>query len=265
MKNLLLLLAFLSLFACKKARKEIEASPKEIQPSTKSTIAGKDGVDVIFKSAISPEWFAGRGTLAANMNGGSMDLEMSLLMRKDSAILLVLKKFGFEGARALITADSVFLINRLEQNYDKMSLDYMSKKFNLPAQFQTIQQLLLGNPSQLDPKSPCELGTQDSLLLLSSRSANIDASYRISKNSMNLYSAFFEQPGSTSKMSMNFEKYGKTSLEKEFSYERTLRFFSPDAGNGEVQLIFDEVEFNVPKNIRFQIPAHYRRKSYLRH
>lgn len=263
MKNILFLITFFTLFACHKARKEKETAPTAIHSSTKSFSEGKEGVEAILNSNIRPEWFAGRGSLSANINGGSMDLEMNLLIRKDSAILLVLKKFGFEGARALITADSVFLINRLEQNFDKMPLSFLSAKFNLPPQFYSIQELILGNPSQLDPQNPCELRTQDSLLFISSRSAKIDASYRISKNSLKLLSAFFEESGSASKMTMEFEKYRNAGLEKEFSHERTLRFFSPDSGNGAVQLTFDEVEFNVPKIIRFQIPAHYRRKSYL--
>lgn len=264
MKNTLFLFAFLSLIACNKARKEKETIPKEIQTSAKSLSEGTEGIEAILNNAINPEWFAGRGTLSAALNGGSMDLEMNMLIRRDSAILLVLKKFGFEGARALITPDSVFLINRLEQNYDKMPLSYLSEKFNLPPQFQSIQQLLLGIPSRLDAANPFELRVQDSLFYLSSSTAKIDASYQVSKKSLKLLSAFFEESGTASKMTMEYENYQKTNLDKDFSFDRTLKFFSPDSGNGEVQITFDEAEFNIPKTIRFQIPAHYRRKSYLK-
>jgi hypothetical protein len=264
MRNFLFLFSFLSLFACKKAQKVKENTPKEIQTSAKSFSEGKESIDAILGNSISPEWFSGKGTLSASINGGSMDLDMSIQIRKDSAILLVLRKFGFEGARALITKDSVFLINRMEQNFDKMPLSFLSDKFNLPPQFNSLQQLLLGNPSQLDLQKPYELNTQDSLLYLTSHSAKLDASYQISKKSMKLLNAFFEESGSASKMTMNFENYRVTGLQKEFSYERMIRFFSPDSGNGEVQLNFEEVEFNVPKNIRFQIPSHYQRKSYLK-
>ena len=259
------MLVFLTFLACNKARKEKETIPNEIQTSAKSApTEGAEGIDAILKNSFIPEWFSGRGTLSATLNGGNMELDINLLLRRDSAILLVLKKFGFEGARALITPDSVFLINRLEQNYDKMPLSFLSEKFNLPAQFQSIQELLMGIPSSLDGVNPLVLHAQDSLFVLSANSKKIDASYQISKSSLNLLSAFFEEAGTAAKMTMIYENYRKSNLNRDFSFDRTLKFFSPDSGSGEVQLIFEDAEFNIPKTIRFQIPAHYRRKSYLK-
>lgn len=46
---------------------------------------------------------------------GSLRLNAVIRLRADSALWVTLRKFGFEGARALVTRDSVTVINRLER------------------------------------------------------------------------------------------------------------------------------------------------------
>ena len=46
---------------------------------------------------------------------GDVKFKMIVRMRRDSAFWFSLRKFGFEGARGLVTADSVIVINRLQR------------------------------------------------------------------------------------------------------------------------------------------------------
>ena len=46
---------------------------------------------------------------------GNVRLTAIVRLRQDSAFWFTLRKFGFEGARGLVTADSIIVVNRLER------------------------------------------------------------------------------------------------------------------------------------------------------
>ncbi len=264
MKNYLVLLVFIAFFSCKSNKKVTET------PISSSAVEGKpartdaDFLKKIEAKSFTPDWFSGKGSINAAMGDNGIDVDATIVIKKDSAILLIVKKFGFEGARALITPDSVFIINRLEQNYDKLPLSYLAQKFNLPPQFDAIQQLFFGNPAKLNPTEAFSVQLQDTTILLNSEQGTIGAAYAFAKKNLQLQTAFFQDESSASKMTMTFANYKIAPLQKEFAYQRAVNFFSPQSGNGEITIDFSDVEFNVAKTIRFQIPAHYKRKNYLK-
>ncbi len=70
---------------------------------------------------------------------------ISLRMKKDSVIWMSVSKLGIEGARAIITKDSVKFFNRIENNYFKGDYSSSSKIFNTQLDFEMLQSLLVGN------------------------------------------------------------------------------------------------------------------------
>lgn len=251
---------FFGLIGCK-SKKTIATTPT-VSNIEKTPNTANEFLSAIESRTYTPEWFSGRGNINATLGTNSMEVDAVIQIRKDSAILLVVKKFGFEGARALITKDSVFLINRLEQTYDKQAITALTQRFNLPAQFDALQQLILGNPARLDSK-PYEVMQQDTTVLLQSSLGKLSADYAFAKKTLKLNQAFFEDEESTSKMTMQYGNYKMTAVKKEFSCQRNIEFFSPQGNNGEIDIEFKEVEFNVAKAMRFQIPNNYKRKNYL--
>ena len=70
---------------------------------------------------------------------------ISLRMKKDSIIWMSVSKLGIEGARALITRDSVKFFSRMDNNYFKGDFTLTSKIFNTQLDFEMLQSLLVGN------------------------------------------------------------------------------------------------------------------------
>lgn len=66
-------------------------------------------------------------------------------LTRDEAIWVSIKKFGFEGARALIRPDSFFVVNRLNGDYTAEPLAYIEEKYKIPARFDLLQEMVLGN------------------------------------------------------------------------------------------------------------------------
>jgi len=70
---------------------------------------------------------------------------ISLRMKKDSIIWMSISKLGIEGARVLITKDSVKFFNRMENKYFRGDFTFISKLLNTQLDFEMVQSLLVGN------------------------------------------------------------------------------------------------------------------------
>lgn len=81
----------------------------------------------------------------ALIDSSSNSFAVSLRIKKDSVIWMSLSKLGIEGARVLITKDSVRFINRLTNKYFKGDFAYISKLLNTELDYEMLQSLLVGN------------------------------------------------------------------------------------------------------------------------
>lgn len=85
----------------------------------------------------------------AEIDSTSASFTVTLRMKRDSVIWMSLSKLGIEGARALITKDSVkFLKRPLGDDTGKFFVGdyaYISKMLNTDLDFEMLQSLLIGN------------------------------------------------------------------------------------------------------------------------
>jgi hypothetical protein len=203
-----------------------------------------------------PSFFNGKANINVVMNGSEVNVDAVIQFRKDSAILLVVRKFGFEGGRALITPDSFFFINRLQQEYDAKPLSVLAERFNLPARFDLIQDLIIGNAMSLDAKG-LEVNMNDSLAQLTSSYKTLDATYFLDKKNYELKKSEFNDAKQGSTMQMGYGEYRPLN-QHSFSYKRNLEAKNKTA-EMSADLKFSEVEIDKPKVIRFDIPKKYKR------
>ena len=86
-----------------------------------------------------------KGKAQINLKGNKQGANLALRMRRDSIIWVSASLAGIEGVRAVLTRDSVRVINRLEKTYFSGGYDYLSKLLNVPLSFAQMQALLLGD------------------------------------------------------------------------------------------------------------------------
>jgi hypothetical protein len=84
-------------------------------------------------------------SIDATIDSSSNSFSMSLRMKKDSIIWMSLSKLGIEGARMLITKDSVKFINTIKKQYFSGDFIFLSQYLNTELDFEAIQSLLIGN------------------------------------------------------------------------------------------------------------------------
>jgi hypothetical protein len=257
-------LAFaLILFFSNCKTKKITTTPVPVTEIPKiNTIS--DVLAILEKSQIKPEWMS--GSVGLDYEGKPMNISgsMSIRYRRDSLIWVSIKKFGFEGARAKIKTDSVLVVNYIQGNYIAENLNYLEKKYGLPADFSTVQNILLGNPIFLTDKSKLKMerdaATND--LILRGADDKWQTTYRLDANDFSIKSMLFEQPLAQRSLKIECENYqilrGYERDTKKFSFLRRLILDSPQSGKVRLEMeVDDNIEINVPKNIKFEIPSHY--------
>ncbi len=81
----------------------------------------------------------------SEIDSASASFTVTLRMKKDSIIWMSISKLGIEGARLLITKDSVKLLNRVKNNFFVGDFAYISKLLSTDLDFEMLQSLLVGN------------------------------------------------------------------------------------------------------------------------
>ncbi|HMR44382.1 MAG TPA: DUF4292 domain-containing protein [Saprospiraceae bacterium] len=180
----------------------------------------------------------------------------NLRLCKDSLIWIQVKKFGFEVARAQVTKDSVFVIDRIHNEYTAAGMDYIRQMINFPANFEMLQALLLGNPVFFTKNLSTEI--VDNEYKLGSTESRPKSEYRLDRDYL-LKRMFFPEEQPERKMSMELDKYQPAGKRRNFSYLRKLNMSSRETGNLQVDLEFSDLEFDVPKSTPFEVPSGYPR------
>lgn len=250
MKNPIIVLLLLALFtapACKSARR---AQGGNLKPKSEEFLMKK-----LIASQVNAEWFSAKAKITYQDKYGRETVSSTIRIRKDSIIWMNFKKFSIEGARVLIRPDSVFVIDRLNNEYMAKPFEYMQREYRLPVNFQGLQALLLGNPVFFSTKS--EAGVDSTRYRLTQHTDQLNVSYWMDGVKMMLEEFFIEDFRNRRSISVVASSYGQLPDKQNFSYFRTLNLSSADLGDMKVDLDFSKVEINVPQNTPFEIPSNY--------
>jgi len=192
--------------------------------------------------------------------GKKPELTANVRIIKDSTIWISLTAtfLNIEVYRVLITRDSVILLNKQDKEVQFRSLDYLQDVTEIPFDYTTLQDLLVGNPIFMDSTvvSYKKLDDQvlistvgkyfknlltlsaDNFLLLHSKLDDVDVTRN--RTADITYSDFENKNG------VDFSTYrGITVSEK---------------NKLDIRLNFKQYEFNKELSVSFNIPKNYKRK-----
>jgi len=214
----------------------------------------------LVENQVNIEWLDGRAKLDFSDENTSMGATSTIRIKKDSLIWVSVRKLGFEVARALVTRDSVYIIDRINNEYDIKDLAYLQKEYNLPADFESIQAILLGNPIFFTT-SGLQSEVAENTYHLYGKSSNMDTHYWMDQKSLQLKQMQFKDLQESREVNVKLEDYQSIANNQKFSYLRKLELNSRQTGQVKVEIQFSQLEINSPKDVRFEIPNKYTRSS----
>lgn len=211
----------------------------------------------LLDNQVNAEWLGAKAKVSYSDEYGRETFSTNIRIRKDSAIWIVFKKFSIEGARALITPDSIYVLDRLNREYAVKPFEYAQREYNLPVGFQGLQALLLGNPVFFSQQT--EAGVDSTRYVLSQKNDRMLAKYWLNGAKMFLEEFFIDDFRNSRRMSVFSSNYQPLEDKQNFSYFRSLNLKSQDLGEMNIEIEFTKVEINVPQKIEFEIPDRYER------
>ena len=196
--------------------------------------------------------------ISAESDGMTVQANANLIWIRDSALWVNVKKLGIEAMRALVTRDSVIVLNRLESTYSAKELSTLERQYSLPEGFPLLQNLVLAS-AWLAPDLLFQSDIKDSLHRLSGSNNRFTVDYRIEEGSYRLRQETFVQQRDARILTLGFDDFKKIPGTGSFPYLRRIEAFSPESGKITLEIEFTDVEINTPPTYKFDIPAHYRR------
>jgi len=164
----------LLLFGCK-AKKQLVVKKVVIDTAAKTVDIKTLKLNAIKSAQTTFNTFSGKARTKLDINGDSNDVTLNIRIKSDQKIWISITAIaGIEVARALITPDSVLLINRLQNVYIKKTFSYIKAFAGEQANFKSLESLIIGNalPELVNEKSDIRL--ENGSTVLSGALPNID-------------------------------------------------------------------------------------------
>ncbi|HRI25415.1 MAG TPA: DUF4292 domain-containing protein [Ferruginibacter sp.] len=193
-------------------------------------------------------------------NGKQPDVTALVRIMKDSAIWVSLTAsfLNLEIYRVLITKDSVILLNKQEKEVLYRSLDYLQEVTQIPFDYQTLQDLLVGNPVFLDSNIAYYRKTENETLLLSVGQFFKNLLTLSPDNSLMQHSKLDDVDLARNRTAditySEYENRGGIN----FSTNRAITV--SEKNKLDISLKFKQYEFNKELSVSFNIPKNYKRK-----
>lgn len=266
-------LLFLSLFvilincACHSTRKIQTAIAKKdttqavivADPKADSVQFIRDIFSQVRKNRIDFKTFSAKIKVEyTDKSGKGPDLTVFARMVKDSAIWLSINAtiFSYEAFRVLITPDSVKVLNKKEKEYQLRSVSYLQELVQLPFDFNTLQDLIIGNPVYLDSNIVSFKKNDDLVLLLSSGklfkhllTLNAAANYELQHSKLDDVNAARNRTCDLTYSNYENKNGVNFPTERKISVAEKSRL--------DVDMDFKQYDFNQAVSLPFTIPKNY--------
>jgi len=269
MKNAVYIIALLTmvgLVACRSTKKIQTAISKKdtaqvVRIDTKFDSAGyiRNVIGNLNKNYIDFTTFSAK--VKVDYRGGDgkgNDVTAFIRMQKDSVIWVSINAIlGIEAMRILITPDSVKMLNKLDKVVQLRSMSYLQEVTQLPFDFHTLQQLIIGNPVYLD-SNIVSFKREENGISLTSIGPLFKHFITIRNNDYLVMNSKLDdrETGRSRTAVLVYDDY----VSKDNIHFATKRKISvAEKSTLDVNLDFKQFDFNESLNYPFSIPKNYKR------
>ena len=242
------------------ATKDTAIAPDRSLGSRDSLILNDNMKSALRNNYINFNTFSAKIKVDVQAKDNVPELTANLRMIKDSVIWISLQAtfLNIEAYRVRITKDSVILVNKLEKEVQYRSLDYLQEVTQIPFDFQTIQDMLLGNPVFFSDSNAVIRKKDDQVLVYAVGSLFKNLLTLNSSNGQLLYIKLDDVDVNRNRTaSMTYTDYENVNG-KPFSTKRQI--IVTEKNRIDIKMNFKQVEFNKELSVGFPVPKNYKKK-----
>ncbi len=268
MKNILLAILIVStaLFSCRSTKKLTKVVTTDSTAIAKP-IAEDDSArmvaevfESIKKNNIDFNTFSAKVKVDyADSKGQRYDFNTFMRIQKDSIMWVsIVAALGIEAFRVRITPDSVMILDKLNKTYTIKPIAYLQEVTQLPFDFTTLQNLILGNPVYVEG-DVTSFKLTGNIVTMSLAGNFFKHLLTFQKPQYTLVSSKLDDvdKARSRTASLLYEDQQPNGLLL-FSNRRKIRI--AEKNQLDVDLDFKQVEFNKPLSYPFSIPRNYKMK-----
>lgn len=197
---------------------------------------------------------------ASNRTEKLPDITAVVRIIKDSAIWISLSAtfLNVEVYRVLITKDSLILLNKRDKEVQFRSLDYLQEVTEIPFDYKTVENLLIGNPVFYND-TISSYKQDDRFILISSLGKDFKNLITLSlDNKLLLHSKMDDVDMARNRTAdITYDDY-ENKVGFDFSTNRHIS--ASEKNKIDIRLNFKQYEFNKELSVSFNIPKNYKRK-----
>jgi len=220
------------------------------------------------------EWLKAKLSAEAFVDSTNNSFSVALRIKRDSIIWMSLTKLGIEGARVLITKDSVKFVNTVEKRFFKGDFTYISKLLNTELDFEMLQSLLVGNSvtfydedEKIKPgMDNCQytLGTVRKFKIRKAERGKelkepAQSIYLIPEN-FKISRVLFYEFNPDRSFDAHYDEFAKVDSTQLFPFK--MNYIIKAQKNVNIDLIFNKVVLNEEQSFPFKIPENYEQIIY---
>ena len=216
--------------------------------------------EIIKKNFIDFKTFSAKIKLEIDdSKGRKPDLLANIRMIKDSAIWISISAsiLNLEVFRVLITKDSVILLNKQEKEVQYRSISYLQEITEIPFNFKTLQNLLVGNPIFYSD-SNINVRKFEEFLLVSSINSEFKNLLTISTSDNTLKHSKLDDVNFARNRTADFT-YDSYENNNGFKFSTYRQIIASEKNKLDVRMNFKQFEFNKELSVYFSVPKNYKK------
>ena len=264
-----LMVLIFAMFSCKTVKQINKAiAPKDStaviiidQTKTDSLLMIKKTIDNLNQHYINFKTFNAKIKVEyQDSKGKQPDVIAIVRIIKDSAIWISLSLpiLNLEVYRALITKDSVILLNKQKKEVQYRSLDYLQEVTEIPFDYYTMQDLLIGNPVFIDSNIVYYKKT-DEQILFSMAGKFFKHLLTLSANDYFLMHSKLDDVDISRSRTADLT-YTNYENKAGIFFSTNREIIVSEKNKLEIRLNFKQYEFNKDLSVSFNIPKNYSRR-----
>jgi Domain of unknown function (DUF4292) len=191
-------------------------------------------------------------------DGKDYEFNAFVRLQKDKVIWISINALlGIEAFRAIITPDSVKILNKLDKIYQRRSVSYLQEMSHLPFNFNTLQSLVLGNPIYLDSNILYYRKDAQGISMLSTGPEF--RNYLTLNNDLTLKHSILDDVDQMQSRSCDIT-YGDFEKVDTVPFSTYRKIVISEKGRLDVEMSFKNIRFNENLEFPFSVPKNYKRK-----
>lgn len=268
-KFLIIAMLFTGLLASCKSTKKIQAAISK-KDSTSVLITNKSELDSlaminnlvteIHSRQMNFKTFSAKIKVDYEDSKSKQALTAYIRIIKDSTIWIsgYATVFNIEAFRALITKDSVIVIDKINKEVLYRSIDYLTEVSEIPFDFKTLQDLLIGNPIFFNDSVVSYKETESKILL-----ATIGEKFKhlltLTKPDRLLTHSKLDDLNISRNRTADIT-YGEFENKNSVNFSTYREITVSEKNKLDIQLNYKQYEFNKDLQMNFNIPKNFKRR-----